>query len=52
MVKPEIMPGTLSGRMTLLNTFAPLQPRSSAASIRRLSIFMMTVYSGIIMYGR
>ena len=36
---PEYMPGTLSGRITLVNTFALLAPRSCAASMSERSIF-------------
>ena len=50
-VRPDL-PGIDSGKMTLLNTPALLQPRSCAASTRRPSILTMTLYSGIIMYGR
>lgn len=41
-VMPDTTPGRLSGKMTRRSTPRLLQPRSRAASIRRVSILAMT----------
>ena len=46
MVMPERMPGILRGRTTLPKVWAGVQPRSSAASMSRLSIFRIVAYRG------
>src|SRR5690606_41992639 len=45
-VIPVIIPGILKGKIILVNTFIFPAPKSSAASIRLLSIFINTEYIG------
>ena len=52
MVIPDTTPPMLRGKITFLNTFIRLQPRSCAASIRLLSSLVSALNSGIIINGR
>ena len=51
-VIPVITPGMLNGNMILVNICLLFAPKSAAASIRLLSIFISTVYIGSIIKGK
>ena len=52
MVKPDIIPGILSGNVILKNVLPEFAPRSRAASSKLSSIFTRTEYMGIIINGK
>ena len=52
LVSPVSIPGKLKGSTIFEITLAQLQPRSCAASMTLLSIFVIIEYRGVIMKGR